>query len=222
MNPIAGQVCCVAFLLTIVVPAATSVGADGGSQGVSSPPGSALQAGATLTYGSGDREQPPWTVDSVHRDVALGGRTGCARIYLRMRPDQTAATPRVACRGGDTLFAWSAATSAWRVERPLGAGMTLRVPQQSGATLDYTTAQVGDTTISGHRIGYVHTTIITYDPQGRLVRRLRERYAIALATALGGVFEAPDSSTAGAWRESQRFDLLRLSIKAPDPTEPER
>jgi hypothetical protein len=90
--------------------------------------------------------------------------------------------------------------------------MTLRVPQQSGASLDYATAQFGDTTISGHRVGFVQTTIITNDAQGRPVRRLRERYAIALATALGGLFEVPDSAHAGAWRESQRFELVRLSI----------
>ena len=175
-------------------------------------PGSLLKPGAMLTYGSGDREQPPWTIDSVHRDISLGGRSGCTRIYLRMRPDQAVPTARLACRGGDTLFAWNATTNAWRAERPLGAGMTLRVPQQSGATLDYTTAQLGDTTIAGHRVGFVHTTIITNDAQGRPIRRLRERYALALATALGGVFEVPDSAQAGAWRHSQRFDLVRLAI----------
>ena len=129
-----------------------------------------------------------------------------------MRPDQTSAPPRVACRAGDTLFAWNATAATWRAERPLGAGMTLRVPRPSGARLDYATAQTGDTTISGHRVGFVHTTIITHDPQGRPIRRLTERYALALATALGGVFEVPDSSNAGAWRESQRFDLVRISI----------
>ena len=175
-------------------------------------PGSALKPGVKLTYGSGGREQAPWTIDSVHRDVAWGGRTDCARIFLRMRPDQLPGSGRVFCRGGDTLFAWNATTNEWRAERPLGAGMTLRVPQPSGAALHYTTAELGDTTISGHRFEFVRTTIITHDPQDRPIRRLRERYAVALATALGGVFEVPDSVTAGAWREVQRFDLVRVEI----------
>lgn len=175
-------------------------------------PGSLLAAGATLTYGSGGQEQAPWTIDSVHRDVSLGGRSGCTRIVLRTRPGQPAPSVRTACRGGDTLFAWNAATNAWRAERPLGAGMSLRVPQPSGAALEYTTAAVGDTTISGHRIAFVHTTILTTDPQGRPVRRLTERYAVSLATALGGLFEVPDSAAASGWKESQRFDLLRISI----------
>ena len=212
MNLISGQGLRVPTVLLATGALILAAFPGGLRQAASQAPGGALKAGATLTYGSGDREQPPWTIDSVHRDVALGGRTGCARIFLRMRPDQTNAPPRVACRGGDTLFSWNVASSVWRAERPLGAGMTLRVPQPSGASLDYTTAQLGDTTISGHRVGFVQTTIITNDPTGRPVRRLRERYAISLATALGGIFEVPDSTNAGVWKESQKFDLLRLSI----------
>ena len=90
--------------------------------------------------------------------------------------------------------------------------MTLRVAQASGASLDYTTGATGDTTISGHRIPFVHTTIVTKDAAGREIRRLTERYAISLATALGGLFEVPDSTNAGAWKESQKFDLVRISI----------
>ena len=207
-----GRALCVPAVLCVVL-ALDGQSVEAAAQGPSAlVPGAALKAGSTLTYGSGGREQPPWTIDSVHRDVSLGGRNGCTRIFLRMRPDQTSAPLRVACRAGDTLFAWSATAATWRAERPLGAGMTLRVPQPSGATLDYTTAQSGDTTISGHRIGFVQTTIITHDPQGRPIRRLTERYALALATALGGVFEVPDSSNAGGWRESQRFELVRISI----------
>ena len=211
MNPIPGQGCrvaAIAITATLVLSARVAHLPQAGPQ----RPGSILKAGATLTYGSGDREQDPWTIDSVHHDVTLGGRTGCARIFLRMRRDQPSPTARINCRGGDTLFAWSATTNTWRADRPLGAGMTLRVPQPSGATLDYTTGQLGDTTISGHRIGFVHTTIVTNDPQGRPVRRLTERYAVSLATALGGVFETPDSTTDGAWKESQRFRLVRISI----------
>jgi len=201
-----------AWCVPLAVLAGLTVGGLNGQRAPADAPGSALTAGTTLTYSSGGREQAPWTVDSIHRGISHGGRDGCTRIFLRMRPDQASATPRVACRGGDTLFAWNATASEWRAERPLGGGMTLRVPQPSGATLNYTTAQVGDTTVSGHRFAFVRTTIVTSDPEGRAIRRLSERYAVALATALGGVFEVPDSAAAGAWRESQRFDLVRVAI----------
>ena len=215
MNSIVGQgwrAAAIALTGVVVFSTGFSTGARRVAQGGAPMPGSALKAGATLTYGSGGREQPAWTIDSVHRDVALGGRTGCTRIHLRMRPDQPQPTVRVSCRGGDTLFAWNSAANVWRAERPLGAGMSLRVPQPTGSSLEYSTGQLGDTTISGHRVAFVHTTIVTNDAQGRPVRRLTERYAVSLATALGGLFEIPDSTTAGAWKENQRFELVRISI----------
>ena len=184
-------------------------GTQGGRADV---PGGMLRPGARLTYGSAAGEQPAWTIDSVHQGVSLGGRAGCTRIYLRMRPNQLLPTERVLCRGGDTLNAWNATTSAWRADRPLGAGMRLSVPQQSGEVLDYETSALGDTTISGHRLAFVRTVITTRDAQGRATRRLTERYALGLATALGGVFETPDSASAGAWHESQRFELVRVEI----------
>ena len=180
------------------------------AQGVGVVPGSALKPGARLVYGSAAGEQPPWTIDSVHQAVSLGGRIGCTRIYLRLRPDQPTPTARVTCRGGDTLFAWNAATNVWRADRPLGAGMRLAVPQASGSVLDYSTSTRGDTTISGVRLSFVNTVIITRDAQGKETRRLRERYSLPIASALGGIFEAPDST--GGWRETQRFELVRVEI----------
>lgn len=214
IKPSSGQVSRVVAVLStmgfaFVAGAAAGVGPQGSAAHL---PGGALKPGAKLTYGSAGRDQPPWSIDSVHQGVSLGGRTGCTRIYLRMRPDQTSPTARVMCRGGDTLFAWNATANEWRADRPLGANMTLRVPQPSGAALHYSTAELGDTTISGSRFGFVRTTIITHDPQDRPIRRLRERYSVALGTALGGVFEVPDSVTAGAWRETQRFELVRVEI----------
>jgi hypothetical protein len=95
----AGQALCVPTVLWVVL-ALDGWSVEGAAQGSSAlVPGAALKAGSTLTYGSGGREQPPWTIDSVHRDLSLGGRNGCTRIFLRMRPDQTSAPPRVACRG---------------------------------------------------------------------------------------------------------------------------
>lgn len=203
--PIAGQ-----FLVALVFLGGISIGPHAPSQGGQEPLGRALRPGVRLVYGSGGQEQPPWTIDSVHRDVALGGRTGCARVFLRMRPDQASAPPRTMCRGGDTLYSWNATANEWRADRPLGAGMQLAVRQASGSTLEYVTSERGDTTISGRSWPFVRTTVITRDPQGRAIRRLRERYAISLATALGGTFEVPDSTASGGWRESQRFDLVRI------------
>lgn len=90
--------------------------------------------------------------------------------------------------------------------------MQLAVRQASGATLEYATAERGDTTVSGLSIPFVRTTIVTRDAQGKVVRRLRERYAISLTSALGGTFEVPDSTASGGWREGQRFDLVRVEI----------
>ena len=202
----------VATLVMFAVPCLAAGTSAATTRARSDVAGSMLRAGARLTYGSAAGEQPAWTIDSVHQGVSLGGRAECTRIYLRMRPDQASPTARVVCRGGDTLFAWNATASAWRADRPLGAGMRLSVPQASGAVLDYATSVEGDTTISGHRIAFVRTVITTRDAQGRTTRRLTERYALALATALGGVFEVPDSSASGGWRESQRFELLRLEL----------
>lgn len=213
MKRISGQGVFVVGLAAIAVSAWSGGAREGiASQGVPGAAGSALKPGARLTYGSPAGEQPPWTIDSVEQGVALGGRTGCTRLYLRLRPDQTTPAARITCRGGDTLFAWVAATNTWRADRPLGASMQLSVPQASGAVLEYATSTTGDTTIAGVRLGFVRTVITTRDAQGRATRRLSERYALAIATALGGLFEVPDSSAAGGWRESQRFDLVRVEI----------
>jgi hypothetical protein len=171
---------------------------------------SALRPGLRLVYASGATEQPPWTVDSVTHGVTVANRHGCARIVLRTRPDQPAPEVRLVCRGGDTLFAWSAAAGELRVQRPVGAGMSIALSQANGGTVRYETGDSGEATISGRPFRFVHTTVTTHDATGRVVRRLRERYAIALATALDGVFEVPDSAAAAGWRETQRFALERV------------
>src|SRR6185295_639021 len=119
---------------------------------------------------------------------------------------------RTLCLAGDTLFTWSAAASAWRAQRPVGPGMTLRIPQSNGGAPRYTTGDAGVATIGGHSFPYVETVVQTLDPAGTVIRRLRERYALSLTTALGGTFEVPDSSAAGGWRETQRFELVAVAI----------
>ena len=56
----------------------------------------------------------------------------------------------------------------------------------------------------------VPTTVTTRDTTGRVLRRLRERFAVSLGTAVGGVFEVPDSSQAGGWRVEREFELVRI------------
>jgi hypothetical protein len=169
-----------------------------------------LTSGLRLVYASGGSEQPAWTVDSVTHGVVVGARQGCARIVLRTRPNQPTPELRLLCRGGDTLFAWNAAAAELRVQRPIGAGMSVAIPQANGGSVRYVTGDAGRAEVSGRGIGFVHTTVTTHDASGRLVRRLRERYAVSLATALDGVFEVPDSAAVGGWRETQRFTLARV------------
>jgi hypothetical protein len=65
-------------------------------------------------------------------------------------------------------------------------------------------------TVSGRVIPVLVTTVTTLDSLGRPVRRLRERYAIGLATATSGTFEIPDSGTTGVWRPQQMFELRAI------------
>lgn len=113
--------------------------------------------------------------------------------------------------GGDTLFAWNATDQTWRPDRPIEARRELTVTQRSRTVSRFTTDGVGDTTISGYRLPLIQTTIVTMGADGRVTRRLRERYSLPLATALGGTFELPDSTRAGGWRETQRFELIEIA-----------
>lgn len=169
-----------------------------------------LSPGLRLVYASGGTEQPAWTVDSVTHGVVVGARQGCARIALRTRPNQPTPELRLLCRSGDTLYAWNAAAAELRVQRPIGASMSIAISQANGGSVRYVTGEVGRVEVSGRAYGFVRTTVTTHDASGRVVRRLRERYATALATALDGSFEVPDSTAAGGWRETQRFVLARV------------
>lgn len=178
--------------------------------GVTTALAAGLSAGARLVYSSGGTEQPAWTVDSVIHGVVAGARQRCVRIVLRTRPNQPTPELRLLCMSGDTLFAWNAAAAELRVQRPVGAGMSIAIPQANGASVRYVTGDAGSAEVSGRVFGFVHTTVTTHDASGRGVRRIRERYATALATALDGVFEVADSTAAGGWRETQRFVLARV------------
>ena len=74
----------------------------------------------------------------------------------------------------------------------------------------YETGAVAEEVIGGLRIAVVATTVTTIDSSGRPKRRLRERYAIGLATATGGVFEVPDATAPDGWRAEQAFELRAI------------
>jgi len=214
VSPAAGFAVMTLAVLTACSGSARRAGGESGASAVRQSGrdtlASGLRPGLRLVYASGATEQPAWTVDSVTHGVAVAQRQGCARIVLRTRHEQPAPEVRLVCRGGDTLFAWNAAAGELRVQRPVGAGMSIALPQANGGTVRYETGDVGEATVSGRTFGFVHTTVTTHDASGRVVRRLRERYAIALATALDGVFEVPDPAATSGWREAQRFVLARV------------
>jgi hypothetical protein len=87
--------------------------------------------------------------------------------------------------------------------------MTLVLPRANGDTVRYTTEDNSYETISGMRLQVITTTVLTVDSLGQPKRRLRERYAVSLATATGGVFEVPDPNA--GWRAEQTFELTRMS-----------
>jgi hypothetical protein len=61
-------------------------------------------------------------------------------------------------------------------------------------------------------IDVIPTTVTTFDSTGQIVRRLRERFSVALATATGGVFEVPDTTQSSGWRTIQRFELVAIRV----------
>ncbi len=170
-----------------------------------------MQPGLRLTYASNGAEQSPWTIDSVEAGVALMPAADCARVLLRRSADQPRPNESRYCVRRDTLHAWDPRRSAWAPQRPVGPGMTFVQPRAGGDTVRYTTDVLTVETISGVRLPVLATTVMTVDSLGRPKRRLRERYALTLATATGGVFEVPDSTAPGGWRHEQTFELRAIT-----------
>ncbi len=167
-----------------------------------------LSPGLQLHYAAGEQFTAPWIVDSVAAGVALMPGADCARFTIR-RGEQAPNESRY-CVLRDTMFAWDARRSAWTPQRPVGPRMTLVQPRANGDTVRYSTDTLTSETISGTRIAVLPTTVLTVDSLGRAKRRLRERYALSLATATGGKFEVPDAANPRAWRAEQSFELRRL------------
>ena len=177
-----------------------------------------LEPGFQLVYASNGAESPPWMIDSVVRDVSLGGRTGCVRIRLRTNPTQSIASTRIHCVDSLTMLNWDSLPKVWRPARPLGANSALDLPLPNGGRNRF---EAGQPTVErivierGSRrdsvtVEVIPTILTTFDSTGKAIRRLRERFSVALATATGGIFELADSSHAGGWRLNQKFDLVAI------------
>lgn len=174
-------------------------------------PGGLLRPGMRLVYYSDGQAQPPWMIDSIAVIPAPGPDSRCAAIHIRRQPTQAQADQTRLCLTRDTLFNWDNARQDWVPGRPTGPGMRLSVPRRVGGTMEYQTDSMSVDSISGRLIPVLHTTVTTLDSLGRPVRRLRERYAIGLATATGGTFEIPDSGGPGIWRPQQVFELRTIA-----------
>jgi len=170
--------------------------------------GSALGDGMQLVYESAGVEQAPWVYDSMR----VVERAAFDRCVVVARVGQE---PRESCMRGDTLFEQSAAGGHTAV-RPIGANMTLTVTAASGNVLEYATEDVRLLrTADGMDLPIVRTTILTRNPAGTIIRRLREDYAPTLLTAARGVFEEPDDD--GGWRTTRAFALSVVPPAEPEP-----
>ena len=177
---------------------------------------SGLRDGMLLIYGSNGKDGPPTVVDSVRPERVQPGAT-CAALYMAARPDQPAQAAAHYCARGDTLFLRDIATGAWVAQRPIGPRMTIDFTRPNGNRVRYSTDTTSRATIGDRSFVVIHTVVLTMDSTGRPLRRLTERYAPALVTAVGGRFETADSSASGGWRETQVFEL-RAIHGAPQPT----
>ena len=173
-------------------------------------PASGLEAGMQLLYESEGERQPPWSIDSVRLGGKLREGSECAVVHLRRRPDQLSPEESRLCLANDTLYRWDAKREDWAIARPVGPRMTWTTREAGGDVVRYETGETAEEKISGHAIPVVHTTVTTSDSAGTPKRRLRERYALSLATATGGTFETPDTGRAGAWRSQRRFELREI------------
>jgi hypothetical protein len=179
------------------------------------PPGALLGPGMQLVYSANDQDQPAWLIDSVRHDPTLRPGSACTIIHQRRRPGQTQADESRLCLANDTLFSWNAEGNEWRPQRPVGPGMVMEFLRASGSKVRYEVGGTGQERVPGlraDRVPVVFTTVTTTDSLGRPVRRLRELYAIGLATATAGEFEVPDSTAADGWRVEQRFKLREIRL----------
>lgn len=174
-------------------------------------PGRLLSPGMRLVYSSGGRETPAWVIEDIVRDTSLGEMSNCSVIRLRTSPTQPSPEVRAQCVSDNVLYAWDASSQRHRALRPLATGVSMATRSNPGGTSStFEVIAHGTESIDAHELSVIATIVTTRDSTGRVVRRLRERFSLALATATGGVFETPDSSSATGWRTVQALELTRI------------
>lgn len=171
--------------------------------------GSRLSAGMQLVYSS-DGVETPWSIDSLTPDTTFGGRRGCIRMRLRTSPTQAVAETRAQCADSAMMYTWDATTSALRAVRPLKPHTIVEFDLSGGRKARYETDGFTIDHVGIDPIEVLPTTVVTLDANGRAVSRLRERFAISLATATRGTFESPDMTASGGWRETRTFQLVAI------------
>ena len=174
--------------------------------------GADLRTGMQLVYGSEGQTQPPWVVESVQAGAPLKDGADCARVSIRRAPAPATADDARLCVEAGVVHAFNAKTNAWQPQRPIGPNMKLVLPRADGGSVRYETGAAGQATVGPLRLQVVDTVVTTLDASGVVVRRLRERYAVSLTTALGGTFEVPDAGTASGWRTQQVFELKEVRL----------
>jgi hypothetical protein len=180
------------------------------------PPGALLRPGMQLIYSSDDQDQAPWFIDSVTSNTSLRPGSDCTILHQRRQAGQTEPEESRLCLANDTLFNWNREHNEWRPQRPVGPGMVMEVVRANGTRVRYEVGGTGQERVPGlgiDRVPVVLTTVTTMDSTGRTVRRLRELYAVGLATATGGEFEIPDSMATEGWRVVQRFKLKEIRLQ---------
>jgi hypothetical protein len=170
-----------------------------------------LVAGLELTYAANGTPSPPWRVESVERDVSLGGRTGCLRVRYAPGGPRAGADVRVTCEADGIIFAWDSTRATWRPSRTVRVSSSLDI--SSGANVNsYATFSFRVDTVGVHPVRVLETHLVTKDSTGKPVRRLSEFYSPALATATWGKFERPDPSVPGGWKVEQEFKLVAIKL----------
>ena len=173
---------------------------------VAQSPGSQLATGVELIYASGGAESAHWVVEA-RRDTSVNGAR-CSIVMMKTNPAQPAER-RLTCLSNDSLLVFDPGQLNLRLLRPVGSSMKAEVRGRV-TVATYETAKAHADTISGVVLDVVPTVVTTRDSTGRVLRRLRERFAVSLGTAVGGVFEVPDSTHSSGWRVEREFELVRI------------
>jgi hypothetical protein len=176
-------------------------------------PGSQLRPAMELVYHAEGGRQPAWVVDSIHADGKGPSGADCVAVWMRRGTAAEAPADRY-CVAGDTLYRWNERGARWEISRPVGPAMRWQTVRANGDSVRYETDGKGQELISGVSVDIIQTTVTTIDAAGRPKARLRERYALSLLTATGGVFEAPDSTRPGEWVRQRSFELHEIRAPA--------